>query len=71
LDKRIQNIDRIKIDGVGFHILSDIIESFVPRHVNDDDKVQKGFNRALDFATSYMKRQIKLAKELFEVALPT
>ena len=59
-----------KIDGVGFHTLSDIIESFVPRHVNDDDKVQKGFDRALDFATSYMKRQNKLAKELFEVALP-
>ena len=64
------DIYEIKIDGVGFHTLSDIIESFVPRHVNDDDKVQKGFDRALDFATSYMKRQIKLAKELFEVALP-
>ena len=65
------DIYEIKIDGVGFHTLSDIIESFVPRHVNDYEKVQKGFNRALDFATSYMKRQIKLAKELFEVALPT
>jgi len=50
--------------------LSDIIESFVPRHVDDDDKVQKGFDRALNFAISYMKRQVKLAKELFEVALP-
>ena len=57
-------------DGIKSQTLSDIIESFVPRHVNDDDKVQKGFDRALDFATSYMKRQIKLAKELFEVALP-
>ena len=59
-----------KFDGIGFHTLSDIIESFVPRYVNDDDKLQEGFCRALDFATSYMKRQIKLAKELFEVALP-
>jgi uncharacterized UPF0160 family protein len=50
--------------------LSDIIDSFVPRYVDDDDKVQKGFDQALDFATSYMERQIKLAKELFEVALP-
>jgi uncharacterized UPF0160 family protein len=64
------DIYETKIDGVGFHTLSDIIESFVPRHVNDDDKVQKGFDQALDFATSYMERQIKLAKELFEVALP-
>jgi uncharacterized UPF0160 family protein len=57
------------VDGVPFHSLSDIIESFVPRYVNDE-KVQKGIDRALTFATSYMKRQIKLAKELFEVALP-
>ena len=64
------DIYETKIDGVGFHTLSDIIESFVPRHVNDDDEVQKGFDRALDCATAYMKRQIKLAKELFEVALP-
>jgi uncharacterized UPF0160 family protein len=59
-----------KIEGVGLHTLSDIIESFVPRHVDDDDKVQIGFDRALNFATAYMKRQIKLAKEFFEVALP-
>ena len=58
-----------KIEGVGFHTLSDIIDSFVPRYV-DDDKVKIGFDRALKFATTYMKRQIKLAKELFEVALP-
>ena len=64
------DIYETKIDGVGFHTLSDIIESFVPRHVKDDDKVQKGFDCALDFATAYMKRQIKLAKELFEEALP-
>jgi uncharacterized UPF0160 family protein len=57
------------IDGIQFNTLSDIIESFVPRYV-DDDKVQKGFDRALDFASSFMKRQIKLAKELFEIALP-
>ena len=57
------------VDGIPFHSLSDIIESFVPRYVNDE-KVQKGFGHALNFATSYMKRQIKLAKELFEVALP-
>jgi uncharacterized UPF0160 family protein len=63
------DIYKTKIEGVGFHTLSDIIESFVPRHV-DDDKVQIGFDRALNFATSYMKRQIKLAKEFFEVALP-
>ncbi len=63
------DIFETKIDGIGFHTLPDIIESFVPRHV-DDDKVQKGFDRALNFATAYMKRQIKLAKELFEVALP-
>jgi uncharacterized UPF0160 family protein len=63
------DIYETKIEGVGFHTLSDIIESFVPRHV-DDDKVQIGFDRALNFSTSYMKRQIKLAKELFEVALP-
>ena len=62
-------IYKTKIEGVGFHTLSDIIESFVPRYV-DDDKVKIGFDRALNFATSYMKRQIKLAKELFEVALP-
>jgi len=63
------DICETKIDGIGFHTLSDIIESFVPRYV-DNDKVQKGFDRALNFAFSYMKRQIKLAKELFEVALP-
>jgi uncharacterized UPF0160 family protein len=57
-------------DGIKSQTLSDIIESFVPRYVNDDDKVQKGFDHALNFATFYMKRQIKLAKELFEVALP-
>ena len=57
------------VDGIPFHSLSDIIESFMPRYVNDE-KVQKGFDRALNFATSYMRRQIKLAKELFEVALP-
>ena len=33
-------------------------------------KVKIGFDRALNFATAYVKRQIKLAKELFEVALP-
>jgi uncharacterized UPF0160 family protein len=64
------DIYETKIDGIGFHTLSDIIESFVPRHVHDDDNVQKGFDHALNFATSYMKKQIKLAKELFEVALP-
>jgi uncharacterized UPF0160 family protein len=64
------DIYETKINGIGFHALSDIIESFVPRHVHDDDKVQKGFDHALNFATSYMKKQIKLAKELFEVALP-
>ena len=64
------DIYETKIDGIGFHTLSDIIESFVPRHVEADEKVQIGFDRALNFATSYMKRQIKLAKELFEVALP-
>ena len=64
------DIYETKIDGVGFHTLSDIIESFVPRHVDEDDKVQVGFNRALNFAISYMKKQVKLAKELFEVALP-
>jgi uncharacterized UPF0160 family protein len=58
------------VDGIKFQALSDIIESFVPRHVEADEKVQIGFDRALNFATSYMKRQIKLAKELFEVALP-
>jgi len=63
-------IYKTKIEGVGFHTLSDIIDSFVPRYVDDDDKVKKGFDRALNFATAYMKRQIKLAKELFEVALP-
>jgi len=63
------DIYETKIDGIGFHTLSDIIESFVPRYV-DNDKVQKGFDRALNFATSYMKSQIKLAIELFEVALP-
>jgi len=63
------DIYETKIEGVGFHTLSDIIDSFVPRYV-DDDKVKIGFDRALNFATSYMKRQIKLAKELFEVALP-
>ena len=63
------DIYETKIEGVGFHTLSDIIESFVPRHV-DDDKVQIGFDRALNFATSYMRRQIKLAREFFEVALP-
>jgi uncharacterized UPF0160 family protein len=65
------DIYETKIDGIGFHTLSDIIESFVPRHVDDSDNVQKGFDRALKFATSYMNRQVKLAKELFEVALPT
>ena len=64
------DIYETKIEGVGFHTLSDIIDSFVPRYVDDDDKVQKGFDQALDFATSYMKRQIELAIELFEVALP-
>jgi uncharacterized UPF0160 family protein len=64
------DIYETQIDGIGFHTLSDIIESFVPRHVDDDDKVQKGFDRALNFATSYMEKQTKLAKELFEVALP-
>jgi uncharacterized UPF0160 family protein len=64
------DIYEAKIDGIGFHTLSDIIESFVPRYVDDDNNVQKGFDSALNFATSYMKRQIKLAKELFEVALP-
>jgi uncharacterized UPF0160 family protein len=64
------DIYETKIDGIGFHTLSDIIESYVPRYVDDDDNVQKGFDRALNFATSYMKRQIKLAKELFVVALP-
>ena len=64
------DIYETKIDGVGFHTLSDIIESFVPRHVDEDDKVQVGFDRALNFAISYMRKQIKLAKELFEVALP-
>lgn len=59
-----------KLDGVGFHMLSDIIESFVPRYVNDE-KLQKAFDQALSFATAYMKRQVKLANELFEVALPT
>ena len=42
----------------------------MPRYVDDDQKVQKGFNLALNFAASYMERHIKLAKELFEVALP-
>jgi uncharacterized UPF0160 family protein len=64
------DIYETKFNGIGFHTLSDIIESFVPRYVNDADKVQEGFCRALNFATSYMKRQIKLAKELFEVAQP-
>ncbi|MGD8292282.1 MAG: MYG1 family protein [Desulfobacterales bacterium] len=63
-------IYKTKIEGVGFHTLSDIIDSFVPRYVDDDDKVKIGFDRAFNFATTYMKRQIKLAKELFEVALP-
>ena len=58
------------VDGVRFQTLPDIIESFVPRYVNNDDNVQKGFDCALKFATSYMRRQIKLARELFEVALP-
>jgi uncharacterized UPF0160 family protein len=64
------DIYETKIEGVGFHTLSDIIESFVPRHIADGDKVQIGFDRALNFAISYMIKQIKLAKELFEVALP-
>jgi len=63
-------IIRTAFDGIRFHTLSDIIESFVPRYVNNE-KVQKGFERALNFAVSYMKSQIKLARELFEVALPT
>jgi uncharacterized UPF0160 family protein len=41
----------------------------VPRYV-DDEQVRKGFDSALNFATSYMRRQIKLANELFEIALP-
>jgi uncharacterized UPF0160 family protein len=49
--------------------LSDIVESFVPRYV-DDEQVRKGFDSALNFATSDMRRQIKLANELFEIALP-
>jgi uncharacterized UPF0160 family protein len=64
------DIYETKFNGIGFHTLSDIIESFVPRHVADEQKVQNGFDRALNFATSYMKKQIKLAKELFEEALP-
>ena len=62
-------IYKTKFEGVGFHTLSDIIDSFVPRYV-DDDKVKIGFDRALNFAIAYMKRQIKLAKELFEIAIP-
>jgi uncharacterized UPF0160 family protein len=58
-----------RAEGVRLHTLADIIESFVPRYV-DDGKVQIGFDRALNFATAYLRRQIKLAKELFEVALP-
>src|SRR5210317_501592 len=50
------------VDGIRFQTLPDIIESFVPRFVNDDDNVQKGFDHALKFANSYMKRQIELAK---------
>jgi uncharacterized UPF0160 family protein len=57
------DIYETKIDGVGFHTLSDIIESFVPRHVNDDEKVQKGFDCALDFATAYMNRQLNWQKK--------
>jgi uncharacterized UPF0160 family protein len=57
------------VDGIRFHTLSDIVESFVPRYV-DDEQVRKGFDSALNFATSYMRRQIKLANELFEIALP-
>ena len=65
------DIYETKIDGIAFQTLPDIIESFVPRYVDDDDeKGQEGFDGALDFATSYMSRQIKLAEELFEVALP-
>ena len=64
------DIYETKITGIGFHTLSDIIESYVPRYVDDDQKVQIGFDLALNFATSYMVRQIELAKELFEVALP-
>jgi uncharacterized UPF0160 family protein len=65
------DIYETKIEGTQFHALSDIIESFVPRYVDDNRKVQRGFDLALNFATSYMERQIKLAIELFEVALPT
>jgi len=57
------------VAGIRFHTLSDIIESFVPRYV-DDEQVRKGFDSALNFATSYMRRQIELANELFEIALP-
>jgi uncharacterized UPF0160 family protein len=64
------DIYETKIAGIGFQTLSDIIESYVPRYVDDDQKVQRGFDLALNFATSYMVRQIELAKELFEVALP-
>jgi len=65
------DIYETKIDGVGLHSLSDVIESFVPRHVADNDNLQRGFDRALNFATAYMKKQIELAKELFEEALPS
>ena len=65
------DIYETKIERIGFHTLSDIVETFVPRYVDDDDNVQKGFDRALNFATDYMERQIKLAKELFKVALPS
>jgi uncharacterized UPF0160 family protein len=64
------DIYETRINGIGFHTLSDIIDSFVPRHVADAQRVQNGFDRALNFATAYMKKQIKLAKELFEEALP-
>jgi uncharacterized UPF0160 family protein len=61
-----------KVNGVKFNSLSDVIESFVPRHVHDEgETLQEGFEHALNFATDYMERQIQLAKELFEVALPS
>ena len=34
------------VDGLRFHTLSDIIESFLPSYI-DDEQIQKGFYSAL------------------------
>lgn len=58
------------IPGMISFTLSDVIDTFVPRHIENIVRLNEGFYNALKFASTLLEKEILLAKDLYQISPP-